>query len=335
MDRQRREYGLEAANCQMKIYGEVVAQTRKESGTPDALKILDFGSGACGSGRVFLQGKMKSSDELHLYDPQTKIHPAMLPNVREVREDDIIGPRKQTYDLINISYVLCYVQPDQAIEMLRELRENQPQAMLAVMDYILRFRHNEEILRLLDTDSEFHWRAKMGDEEFIKTHSRHSLASLASLLQDSGYGVRDLKVLDRYPTRAALIAKPGAAVADSRLASASFETLTKDLSKRITAMIRYASRNCRKIFSSLPEQKSAEAISLLLGQSIEASRGIYSETGDQQEISWDTCLQNDEFLRWLSHLDQKITGKIKMRERESLHSLYTQWSLQGIRSGAI
>ena len=198
----------EAAYAQKEIYSEIIETERKKK---HPLEILDFGCGTLGTGRVFIDGIIRGSrDRLALYDPHTNINPPDANNIRIVGKESIVGPRAQNFDIINISYALCVMEPEEAMKELRRLRLEHPESVFIIIDYVLKGRGRDWVLRMLNSDAEKKWIEKFGEEEFVRTHTRYDLSTLLKQVQYSGLSVepKNIRHLDSHKIRTSLISRP-------------------------------------------------------------------------------------------------------------------------------
>jgi|GEM_PF-6335457 len=148
------------------------------------VRILDYGTGVKGVMRTVLQWEMKPEDTLLLYDPFAPIQPPSRENVRILPAD---ARPDEPVDLLTMSHVLPYIEPDGARELLSTFRDTRPQTQLIVVDYTLKGRDREKILGMMDSAAEAEWLRKLGPDEFIRTHTRYTLEQLIQLFQESGY----------------------------------------------------------------------------------------------------------------------------------------------------
>lgn len=154
----------------------------------DGVSILDFGCGERGVGRVIIEGIMNARDQLHLYDslPEKICPPRNGQGVNIASRENIFGDRRTSYDLINISYVLCMLEPEEAKGILEELRTAHPEALFTIVDYTLNNRTDLDIPNLLSSNEEMKWQQNIGVDEFIRTHTRFTRQSLCALVQSAG-----------------------------------------------------------------------------------------------------------------------------------------------------
>ncbi len=179
---------------------------RKKTG---GLKILDFGTGHYGMGRAVMEPNMKSGEELALYDPSADIaNPIRSDRVHIVGEREAMLSGGVDFDMVNISYVLCHLEPEEARRILQDLVFAHPNAKFLVTDYVLKGREN--LLVLLNAHEEEKWKKRMGSEEFDRTHSRFDAESLESVLVDGGLAHPGSQswYLDRSGIRASMITEP-------------------------------------------------------------------------------------------------------------------------------
>jgi hypothetical protein len=124
--------------------------------------------------------------------------------------EELFGDDSVSCDLVNISYVLCLLEPEEARSILNELRNGQSNAVFAIVDYTLQNRTRAEVLGLLSAHEEKKWREKLGDDEFVRTHTRFTHKSLCALLRSAGLCPlnEELSSLDPAGIRSAIIAHP-------------------------------------------------------------------------------------------------------------------------------
>lgn len=89
------------------------------------------------------------------------------------------GAAMRNIGLIVVGFFLHDIEaPEDRIRFIQSLREQSPNAILIVADYILCGASQAEILRLCDSDYECKRRKEMGDSEFANTHARLSCDDL-------------------------------------------------------------------------------------------------------------------------------------------------------------
>lgn len=162
---------------------------------------------------MLLESLSKQGDRLSLFDPEARVDPPLPAYqlcVDIVGEEHVYGDRAPAYDLINLSYVLCFLEPEDAKVVLENLRMRHPCALFTIVDYVLAGRSQMEVLSLLSAGEECRWRERMGVEGFCRAHTRFSLSSLLSLTQDSGMQVLNGQgeYLDSKNLRAAILCQP-------------------------------------------------------------------------------------------------------------------------------
>lgn len=196
---------LEAWNNQGKLYKDVIDQ---RSLTNPRLEILDFGCGKNASSRRHLQSLIRStSHRLSLYDEDYVREPRQE-NVRIVCAEDVIGENSQKFDIVNISYVFCLMKDADARKVLQQLIKQNPKMSFVVIDYILRGRDNNEVLRLLNAEEEKRWLGMLGEEKFCEVHAHFDRESLLQLCQESGLTIEKSETLDTADIRLGLIGSP-------------------------------------------------------------------------------------------------------------------------------
>ena len=175
----------------------------------DKLNILDFGCGPHGVGRMLLRSLKKKDDKLYLFDPHATIEPSRDPNEFIATKQDVYGDARIPFDIVNLSYVLCCMEPIDAIYALKNLKASHSKAMLAIVDYTLRNRSEIEVLQLLTSHEEMKWRRHMGDEAFAHTRRQFTPESLEHLIRMAGYSLLECAIpLDKAGIRAAIVALP-------------------------------------------------------------------------------------------------------------------------------
>jgi|TARA_B100001971_G_scaffold214579_1_gene252739 hypothetical protein len=200
-----------ALNNLEQMLDDVLALIRQ---TKHSLTILDFGSGNEGVSRSQLPYKLRNFDSLHLFDKEPIAKPSIDFGVSIVQASNIYGHTRAIYDLINISYVLCLMEPEQAIETLDRLRQEQHEAVVAVTDYTLQTFPPGDFLGTFNCNLERKWCEAHGHNKFYRTRARFSPQSLAELVRDAGYIVpeENAQPLDAKRYRSAVIAYPSQTV---------------------------------------------------------------------------------------------------------------------------
>ncbi|MCF7845116.1 MAG: class I SAM-dependent methyltransferase [Kiritimatiellales bacterium] len=150
--------------------------------------LLDFGCGQNGVSKSILSSRLRTNDQLHLHDT-AQIDTPNDRRIRIVSQEQIFGPYQTEYDLISISYVLCFNEPDDSIRLLQDMRTAQREAMIIVIDYTLNGLQQEDLMSIFTAGKEKRWRAKLGDNEFFRTHTRFTPESLSRLIRDAGYRI--------------------------------------------------------------------------------------------------------------------------------------------------
>lgn len=172
------------------------------------LNILDFGSGRYGVGRAVMEPKMNPGEELALYDLNPISSPIRPDIAHIVGEHEALRYTNGRFNMVNLSYVLCHMEPVEARMILSDLAFAHPNAQFLVTDYVLRGR--EELLPFLDSSQEQKWRERQGNEEFRRTHVRFDPNSLEKLMIESGLEPPGNKAwyLDHSGIRASMITEP-------------------------------------------------------------------------------------------------------------------------------
>jgi len=180
-------------------------EIRKKTGH---LNILDFGSGRYGVGRAIMEPKMNPGEELALYDIDTISSPVRTGTTHIVDTEVALGYTDGRFNIVNLSYVLCHIEPDEAKGILSDLGLAHPNAQFLITDYVLSGR--EELLELLNSSEEEKWRSRQGAEEFRRTHVRFDPNSLERLMVRSGFMSPGFKAwyLDHNHIRASMITEP-------------------------------------------------------------------------------------------------------------------------------
>ncbi|HCI03454.1 MAG: hypothetical protein QF755_01300 [Candidatus Peribacteraceae bacterium] len=203
-----------SALCNLEqMWNDVLALMRQ---IRHSLMILDFGSGHEGVSRSQLPYKLRNFDNLHLFDKETITKPPIDFGVSVVQSSNIYGHTRAIYDLINISYVLCLMEPEQATETLERLRQEQHEAVVAVADYTLQTFPPGDFLGTFNCNLERKWCEAHGHNKFYRTRARFSPQSLAELVRDAGYVVaeKEAQPLDAKGHRGAVIAYPSQSIKD-------------------------------------------------------------------------------------------------------------------------
>ncbi len=175
----------------------------------DMLNILDFGCGPHGVGRMLLRSLKQKDDKLYLFDPHVDIEHPRDANEFIATKQDVYGDARLPFDIVNLSHVLCCMEPIDAIYALKNLKASHPKAMLVVVDYTLRNRSAMEVLKLLTSHEEMKWRRHMGDEAFAHTRRQFTPESLEHLIRLAGYLPEEgIRPLDKSGIRAFAVACP-------------------------------------------------------------------------------------------------------------------------------
>lgn len=195
---------LEAVVNQSRLYDSRLTAMRHPN-VKHFLNILDFGSGRYGIGRALLENQINQyGDRMYLYDPYTDVKRSVNSQVFVAENLDNIP---ENIDFINISYVLCSMEPDEARQALSDLKNRFNRAEIFVLDYVLNGR--EELINLLQSNEECKWRQIQGEKEFRRTRTRFTAGSLKAALMESGLEIifDGLHYLDSNQLRCAAIAK--------------------------------------------------------------------------------------------------------------------------------
>jgi hypothetical protein len=150
---------------------------------------LDVGSGRKGVARVVLEHAKQERDILALYDPQTEIQQTSGVAVVSAPEIPRSPERERECDLVNIAYVLCLLPEPARNSLLGALRSRHPGATFTVVDYILRGRGRNDILRMLNSCNERRWQKHMGDDRFVATRASFDLPLLEQAVAQCGFQV--------------------------------------------------------------------------------------------------------------------------------------------------
>jgi len=206
----RRAGHCEAAANQLRLYGREVAHLHRQQEQEGPISILDFGSGEKGVGRMFLEETVRhTEDRLMLYDPEADIASPMHKQVSIVSSKNVFGDNAEHFDIVHLSYVLCCMEPHEAHRALRSLQEAHPNASWIIIDYVLSGRNALEVLGLLQSREERKWIKRLGEEEFVRVHTRFSVDSLVELVRQSGISVLNdnVEFLDGAHMRVAITAQ--------------------------------------------------------------------------------------------------------------------------------
>lgn len=174
----------EACSIQHRIYAEAITSLSKDRERP--LNILDFGCGVRGSGRVLIAGIISgTAHRLSLLDPFASIKKPRNQRTT-IKSTTEVFEGTERFDLINLSYVLCCIDPKAVTEILRTLKIQNPTAAFTIIDYILKGRARNEVLRLLDSAWEKKCFNRQSDGDFVEQHMRFDESLLINLVQDAG-----------------------------------------------------------------------------------------------------------------------------------------------------
>ncbi len=187
------------------FYESTMSNIRREIG---AINALDFGTGRYGVGRSLIEPSLEKDEQIALYDPFAQISDPAHPDLAHIAdEQEAFGEGPRQFNLVNLSYVLCLMEPSEARDVLNRLSSAHPNARFVVVDYVLRGR--EELVKQLDSAAENKWRQKMGDAEFNRTHCRFDESSLEELLSMNGFSAPSATLeLDDLGIRKALLTEP-------------------------------------------------------------------------------------------------------------------------------
>lgn len=284
---------FEASQHHLSLYDKTLDAWQQRSGRPP--KVLDFGTGRCGAGRVFLEPRIaKLGGELHLYDPHADILPSCYNGTMAVKGSSVYGPQKEEYDIVNLSYVLGTMPEAVAGAVLRELRANQPRAVFVVVDYILRYRSKAKVLDTLTTDSEMRIRKEEGEERFAAMRSQHDVASLSGMIKSAGlHRVHAAQILDSLPSRLGVVTSNEFPHFEPPIQD-SGEKYERKISRRVRSMITYALGKCAKRIADANMRKPIEALACELHDAIVAPG---SANGDCVSIGKDVLAEQEIFER--------------------------------------
>lgn len=216
---QEKLYGLKqgchdrAYYNQRELYESTVNMLRnhkKAADTSETIEALDFGTGPYGVARMILGNVLSSRlDHLSLFDPYAEVRKPRRNNEKEITGDKIYGPMPTRFDIISLSYLLCCMEPEKAQKMLQGLLQAQHDATYIFIDYTLQGMTREQVLALLVSDREIKWRTDMGDDDFFRTRTQHTRASLAALVQSSGFELIGNEAMEMDPNgyRAGMVAR--------------------------------------------------------------------------------------------------------------------------------
>jgi hypothetical protein len=176
----------------------------------NSVGVLDYGTGHYGVGRAIFESLVRNKPgHLYLYDPHTSVEESARNDIDVIPFYlDPLNHKLPNIDIINLSYVLCCMDRDEAEITLKSMRMAYPQATLTVIEYILAGRGDVEVLHLLDTNQERMWQQQIGEERFLETRRSFSQDSLSELLESTSYNVHNLELLDDGPYRIGIVAKP-------------------------------------------------------------------------------------------------------------------------------
>ncbi len=183
------------------LYRKRMGSVRRREG---AVHALDFGTGEDGVARGILDTYVEPGDTVSLYDPAAKIAPPRK-HERVVGREEVFGPMPAGVNVVSIAFVLSLLEPHEARNTLRALREAHPDAEFIIVDYLLKGRL--DLAELLVAKEEVKWRRSIGDAEFVRTRTRFDVGELCNMLGDSGMPVceSDVQPLDDKSMRGAVV----------------------------------------------------------------------------------------------------------------------------------
>lgn len=167
---------------------------------------LDVGSGRKGTARMVLEHAKREQDLLALYDPETEVQATSGVHIVPTLEVPKALGGSEECDLVNIAYVLCILPEQTRSALLGALRLRHPQATFTVIDYILRGRERNDILRTLNSSNERKWRERMQDDRFVETRASFDLPLLEDTVSQCGFQV--LESHDIGAGRGLVVAEP-------------------------------------------------------------------------------------------------------------------------------
>jgi hypothetical protein len=196
---------MEAFVQMQKLYADRFSNVRGLNGVLD---VLDFGSGNEGVSRCISEPLLATHDRLWLYDPYTTITPPLNAKTSIVTDADVYGKHRKWYSIITLSYVLCSMEPDAAVDVVRLLRAEHPSAELLIVDYLLKGR--EHLVDALNADEELQWKSTLGTAEFIRTRTRYDMQELTKMLRKAHVPCtkNDIRPLDSKGIRGAVVVEP-------------------------------------------------------------------------------------------------------------------------------
>ncbi len=187
------------------LYRDTCAEVHAATGK-SSITVLDYGCGAeKGVSRTILENVLEQRDLLLLYDTQ-EVQPSRRPNTRVISEALIWSANPVQSDIVNLSYVLCLLPPEEARMLLRDLSYFQHGATLSIVDYTLKHQSRDRVLQLLTANEEQKWRQQMGDAAFLETHMRFSPDGIADLVESAGLRIQKTIPLDREQFRTGIVA---------------------------------------------------------------------------------------------------------------------------------
>lgn len=310
----------EASQRHMELYDEVLSAWQQRSGRPP--KVLDFGTGRCGAGRVFLEPRlMRLQGELHLFDTQTDILRSCYNGTATVGGSAVYGPRREHYDIINLSYVLGTMPEAVAGAVLRELKANHPRAIFVVVDYIMRYRSKVKVLETLNTNSEMRARQEEGDERFAAMRSQHDVASLEGILRGAGLRrFHKANILDRMPSRVGIVASED---------FPRFEHSTPEepqryderMCRRVRSMIAYALGKCTRRIANVNARKPIEALACELQESMNGPRNANADGTKAHPEHWRERLAERQVFETSCLLEERLQTAISAGKKIQLPML--------------
>lgn len=181
-----RETALHDAHALLTQFDAAVEPFRSRSP-----QVLDFGCGQKGLSRSYWSVILRNEpgSRLFLYDPafQSEGVQGHIPEfATPISELDGIRQETGEIDIVNLSYVLCLLEINQAAVLIQQINRIYPEARLLIADYILKNRSRADVLNLLTTESELEWLGRLGENNFVETHTRFNLWDLFILARQGG-----------------------------------------------------------------------------------------------------------------------------------------------------
>ncbi len=325
-------YAYEAKDVQENLYRQVLQEAAsKNRRLPN---VLDFGSGKRGTGRVLMDPILsREGGGLDLYEPFDTVSPSFNKDTKQVDDDAVFGPRRKEYDIVNISYVLCTMPPDEAGALLIRLREAQPQASYIIVDYILKNRTRDEVTSVLQTDSEKQWMARSGVDAFLATRGQHDVATFAELLKKHNMPeVAQAKLMDTYPTRAAFVLQEDADLQPFMLSENPIR-ITARILRRMSAVYSYAIGKCMNRVKDAEKLTDITTVTNAMRDSIDIlSAGFGNDR--LEKISADT-LRIRGFTDLAIDLERRVQNEVSPSRKTLLPLLKAKWDIANIQNARL